>query len=256
MPPIRARIVHRVRRARRTLRDRVLASGRSPKTVREDVALAYLRGTGIEVGALNYPLRLPASASVRYVDREPAGALSEAYPWMVAAGDRLTAPDVIDDAERLESFADGELDFVIANHFIEHTEDPIGTVEAHLRVLRPGGVIYMAVPDKRATFDGERPVTTLEHLLADHADGPATSRAAHYEEWARMVEHVDPGEAAAHARELAATGASIHFHVWTPDAFLELLLHMQAGGAPFDIELFLRNGAEFLTVLRKQAAVK
>jgi SAM-dependent methyltransferase len=171
----------------------------------------------------------------------------------VEAGDRLTPPDVIDDGEHLEAFADGQLDFVIANHFIEHTQDPIGAVEAHLRVLRPGGVIYMAVPDKRATFDRERSVTSLQHLISDHADGPDATRPAHYKEWAAVVEHAPPGEVVERASDMAACGASIHFHVWTPCAFLEMLLHMQGAGAPFDIELSQQNGGEFLTVLRRRA---
>jgi hypothetical protein len=79
VPSIRSRFVHRSRTTRRALRDRVLARDRSPKAVREDVALMYIRGTGIEIGALNYPLRVPASATVRYVDQQPIAALHEAY---------------------------------------------------------------------------------------------------------------------------------------------------------------------------------
>ena len=81
----------------------------------------------------------------------------------------------------------GSQDFIIANHFIEHTEDPIGTIKRFLTVLRPQGILYMAVPDKRFTFDLERPLTSLEHLLRDHTEGPEWSRESHFREWAQFV---------------------------------------------------------------------
>ena len=34
----------------------------------EHAAAVYLKGSGIEIGALNLPLRVPPSARVRYVD--------------------------------------------------------------------------------------------------------------------------------------------------------------------------------------------
>jgi ubiquinone/menaquinone biosynthesis C-methylase UbiE len=55
----------------------------------------------------------------------------------------LVAPDVIDDGERLAAFGDESQDFVIANHFIEHCEDPIEAVTNALRVLKPGGILYL-----------------------------------------------------------------------------------------------------------------
>ena len=43
------------------------------------------------------------------------------------------------------------------------------------------------MPDKRYTFDFRRPLTPLEHMVADHEQGPERSRAEHYEEWCRLV---------------------------------------------------------------------
>ncbi len=64
---------------------------------------------------------------------------------------------MIDDGEHLASIGDESVDFVVANHFIEHCRDPIGALTTLLRVVRPGGVVFMAVPDKRQTFDRARP---------------------------------------------------------------------------------------------------
>ena len=146
------------------------------------------------------------------------------------------------------------MDFVVANHFMEHTQDPIGTLACHLRVLRPGGVLYLAIPDKRRTFDRTRPVTTLEHLLRDHLEGPECSRREHYDEWAREVSSVLNGVPEnlfeQEARTLEESEYSIHFHVWTPMAWLELLAHC-ARTNPVDVLACVQNQHEFITVLRK-----
>jgi predicted SAM-dependent methyltransferase len=216
--------------------------------VRNGLATTYLAGDGIEIGALHKPLPMPRGARVRYVDRMSAADLRRHYPEL-ASWD-LVDPDIVDDGERLETVADNSLDFVVANHFIEHTEDPLGAIGNHLRVLKPGGVIFMAVPEKRRTFDWERQVTTIEHLVRDHREGPETSRAQHYEEWARDVDHAD--DVRAHAQALMEQAYSIHFHVWTREAFQDLLeqarIHEQM---PFSIELAVENGFEFIVVLRK-----
>ena len=61
----------------------------------------------------------------------------------------LVNVNIVDDGEKLTAFEPNSQDFIIANHFLEHTQDPIGTVRRHLEVLRPDGVLYMAVPDRR-----------------------------------------------------------------------------------------------------------
>jgi SAM-dependent methyltransferase len=211
------------------------------------LARRYLYGTGLEIGPLNRPLHVPARASVRYVDRMEAARLREHYPDLPHA---LVEVDVIDDGETLATQPDASADFIIANHFIEHTEDPLGTLENHFRVLRPGGILYLAVPDRRLTFDAARPPTPLQHVIDDHQRGPRASRRQHQEEWARLVEKVGPEEIDARVDALEATDYSIHFHVWTPTEFLALLEHARER-TPFSIEEVRSNGHEFIAILRR-----
>jgi SAM-dependent methyltransferase len=174
----------------------------------------------------------------------------------------LTPVDVIDNGELLSTIPEGSQDFIVANHFLEHCEDPIRTIEIHLGKLRPGGVLFYAVPDKRYTFDSRRPPTPLEHVVADHEQGAERSRAGHYDEWARLVVDSEAPAgaegaafeewAARRARELEEDAYSIHMHVWTQAEFLELILHCRDRfeGA-FDIEAAARQAIEFIVVLRK-----
>ncbi|MCA8949806.1 MAG: methyltransferase domain-containing protein [Planctomycetes bacterium] len=218
------------------------------------VADRHLRGAGLEIGALQDPMPMPKGTRVRYVDIAPTEQLRAMYPaktrrWLVDV-------DVVDDGEKLATVADDSQDFVASNHFFEHAEDPIGALRNMLRVVRPGGVVYMSVPDKRLTFDHARPATTVEHVVRDHEDGPEGSRHGHYEE---VVKHTstltEPAAIAARVAELEAQDFRIHFHCWSQTEFLELLCALQRrpGFPPFDVAEFVANQCEMIVVLRKRS---
>jgi SAM-dependent methyltransferase len=218
---------------------------------RYEVARRWLRGDGVEVGALHAPLRVPAEARVRYVDRLPVAELRRVYPEL--ADQPLVEVDVIDDGERLATIPDGSLDFVVANHMLEHCENPLGTLRCHLAKLKPGGILYYAVPKRSAGFDKDRDVTTFEHLLADDRDAGEGSRWSHYLEWAHFVNGMrDPAVAEANAAENQRNRYSIHFHVWDEPAFRALLEQARPHvGSDYTIEAFTTNIMEIIAVLRK-----
>jgi SAM-dependent methyltransferase len=221
-------------------------------SARTRISKHYLSGEGIEIGALHNPLPLPRSAQVRYVDRLPVSGLRAHYPELEQ--EPLVEVDIIDDGERLATIPDSSLDFVVANHFLEHTQDPVATLLNSFRVLRPGGVLYLAVPDKRHTFDIDRPVTPFEHVLRDFEEGPQVSRRDHFEEWARLVDKVPEGEVRRRIEQLMQQNYSIHFHVWTQREALELLTRVRERlNLDFDIELMELNLNETVFVLRNGA---
>lgn len=242
-------------------------SGRSAQTEREQLpeapdylaaravlAESFLFGEGLEIGPLHQPLAIPRGARARYVDRMPVEQLRREYPEL-ATWD-LTEPDIIDDGETLATVTPESQDFVVANHFLEHTEDPIGTILTHLSKLRPGGILFYAVPDKRYTFDFRRPATPLEHMVADHDQGPERSRREHYEEWSRLVIEPDAEDGKdwrERATELETAGYSIHMHTWDEAEFLRLVLECrERSEAGFDLAAAAHRGLEFIVVLRKR----
>jgi GT2 family glycosyltransferase/SAM-dependent methyltransferase len=219
--------------------------------VRAWMAALYLEGDGIEIGALHSPMQVPATARVRYVDRMPVAELRQQYPEL--DGHTLVEPDIIADGERLESIGDGSQDFVIASHFLEHCQDPIGAITHMLRVTRGNGIVFLGIPDKRYTFDRHRPVTTFAHLLDDHTNGPHLSKQAHFEEWATLAE--DENIQGRSAEELIDIDYSIHFHVWTQAELLEFFSRLVTDlHLAFDVEAVLKNAIELIVVLRKHAA--
>ncbi len=216
------------------------------------LSVVFLRGSGIEIGALNRPLPVSDQAHVSYVDRITVAEARQHYQEL--DGFPLIEPDILTDGESLAGIPDGSQDFVIANHFLEHSEDPIGTVRNFARVLKPGGHLFLGLPDKRYTFDQRRPETTYQHVLRDHEQGPATSRREHYEEWVRLVEDIsDPEQARGRSAELIGMDYKIHFHVWTPPAALEFLgKALQSFGTPYEVLTMTLNpaNAEMIFVIK------
>jgi SAM-dependent methyltransferase len=216
--------------------------------IRTTVAATFLRGEGIEIGALHQPLPLPGGAKATYVDRMRVADLRGHYPEL--ADLPLIEPDVLDDGETLATFADASQDFVVANHFLEHCQNPIAALQTLLRVLKPGGVLFLAVPDRRFTFDVDRPPTPIEHLIRDYTDGPEWSRRQHFEEWVRLVNKQPEDRVDASVAYLMSIDYSIHFHVWRAVDLLEFIQVFHRFAA-FELELFRRNGFESLLILRK-----
>ncbi|MCB1037571.1 MAG: methyltransferase domain-containing protein, partial [Acidobacteria bacterium] len=152
----------------------------------------------------------------------------------------------------LATFDDDSLHFVIACHLLEHCEDPLGALGHWLRVLKREGILFLAVPDRRFTFDRRRPNTTFEHLLRDALEGPEASRLQHYLEWVERVEGLPEGDRLDRVQELVETRYSIHFHVWDAASLKELFTRWMADAeTPAELVRVCRNRSENLAILRK-----
>jgi hypothetical protein len=68
---------------------------------RETIARVYLRGNGIEIGALHHPLKVSRWARVKYVDRLSVPDLREQYPELDS--EDLVNVDILDDGESLRT---------------------------------------------------------------------------------------------------------------------------------------------------------
>jgi hypothetical protein len=64
----------------------------------------------------------------------------------------------------------GSFDAFVASHVIEHTPDLIGFLDSAAALLKPDGVMSLAIPDKRYCFDYFQPLTTTGQLLEAHTN--------------------------------------------------------------------------------------
>lgn len=140
-------------------------------------------------------------------------------------------------------FHDSSLDYVLASHVLEHVANPVAALAEWYRVLRPGGIIYLVVPDRRMTWDQPRDLTPVAHFLDDFARGTTACDATHIDEFAGRIDwsRFDPSapaeeiparraELARGMREAVARGEdiNIHFHTFEPSN-LRALLETLAG---------------------------
>jgi predicted SAM-dependent methyltransferase len=222
----------------------------------------WLSGQGIELGALHQPLAVPKGVRVEYVDRLTVADLRRQYPELAALD--LVPVSHIGTAEDLAGIADASLDFVIACHVFEHLEDPTRALHEVHRVLRDGGIFFCALPEPRVTFDRQREMTTVDHLLRDHAAGRASHR-DHVIDWIENVERHMPwwnhetDTLEARVQYLLDVDYSIHFHVWRPDTFLDYLGEVRREqGVDFEMIDFAGcqpgSDDEFIFILRKGVA--
>jgi SAM-dependent methyltransferase len=208
---------------------RIVAEGegyREVMAVRKAIAAALIRGEGLEVGAGNRPWPLPENVRCFYGDTLRVDQL-KIYFRETGDLDQLRSDGEIN-AQTYAGIADSSVDFVISAHVIEHLPDPIGSLREAMRILKPGGVHLLAVPDMRYTFDRNRPLTTLEHLLADENDSGQGTRQQAYEETVRYVHPIwnppiPEDQIQANVDAVSASNMDIHWHAWTFESFQAML---------------------------------
>ena len=63
----------------------------------------------------------------------------------------------------------GTFDYIVSSHNFEHLPNPIKFLQGCAKILKPGGVLSMAVPDRRGCFDYYRPNSQLGDWLDAYA---------------------------------------------------------------------------------------
>jgi GT2 family glycosyltransferase/glycosyltransferase involved in cell wall biosynthesis/2-polyprenyl-3-methyl-5-hydroxy-6-metoxy-1,4-benzoquinol methylase len=222
--------------------------------VRSSLAARHIHGHGIECGALQKRLPVPGDAQVLYVDRLTETQARAHYAEL--QGQPLVVPGVVAELNQLP-FAAGTLDFCIGNHLLEHDRDPIAGLQEMLRVVRPGGIVYVSVPDVGNPLDRHRPVTAFSHLVDDH--DPTRDRRPHdiehYREYVASAHHTfDAASRTDLVNRYVKQAYSVHFHTFDESSFRTLLQHVGRIAGARVIE-FVRNPTdgfdEYVAVLRR-----
>jgi SAM-dependent methyltransferase len=215
---------------------------------------------GLEFGPLTQPIVDADDGPIEYVDYLPTDALRAKYesdPNVDAAG--IAPVHVVLERGRLPAAAlQGEYDYIVASHVFEHLPDPIGWLQQCAGALRAGGLLCLALPDKRYTWDILRPVTRLGDWVEGYCLAPdrptlrqvfdATSTTAlmpNGTPWhrppsrAELQPERELPEAFALARQALDVHIDVHCSVFTPVAWLRLLADThRLGLCPFELAWF------------------
>jgi SAM-dependent methyltransferase len=140
----------------------------------------------------------------------------------------------IEDSVNLSSIKSESYDFLLSSHVLEHIANPIKALHEWKRVIKVSGHLIIVVPHKDATFDHQRPITTLQHLIQDFENNIEEDDLTHMEEILNF--HDFSKDAGSGSFEIFKNRSiqnihyrALHHHVFTTLLLAELMdyMHMQ-----------------------------
>jgi SAM-dependent methyltransferase len=129
-----------------------------------------LAGEGLEIGAGYNPLVADdPDLDVRVLDHLDQAGLINKYTIEGVDVSRVPFVDFVWHGESYpELMGTGRFDYVVASHVIEHVPDIVEFINQCADVMKDGGTLTLAVPDKRQTFDSLRPNSALSAVIDAH----------------------------------------------------------------------------------------
>jgi len=233
---------------------------------------------GIEIGPLTNPIVTRDMGQIYYIDHATTDDLRIKY-----ANDpnvdinKIVNVDYVWGERSLADLtqANQPFDYLIASHVIEHVPNLIGWLEEIRSILKPGGILSLAIPDKRQCFDYKRPPTRLCELfeaylqcskrptsrqIFDHVASAVSLKGGGFT-WAGKLD--DAAEflhfhSLAEARDVAKSAFEsdvyhdVHCWVFTPQSFFKLLEELaELDLLRFEVaQLHETTGCEFFVSLR------
>ena len=139
----------------------------------------------------------------------------------------------IAEATNLDGIPSEAYSILLSSHTLEHVANPLKALREWMRILEPGGALCVIVPQREATFDHRRPVTTLEHLITDEQRDTGEDDLTHLPEILELHD-LERDEPAGTADEFAARCRAnlrfraIHQHVFDVQLLSRALRHAGA----------------------------
>lgn len=154
------------------------------------------------------------------------GRISEGKNYGYGGG--RTGYQYIKEATDLTGVSNNSYDFVLSSHSLEHVANPLKALEEWKRVLKNNGELILILPDKRNTFDINRPYTSLAHLQDDYSKGTTEEDSTHFQETIELCVH-DEAAANQGLDELRARVKDnfihrcVHHHVFSNELISDML---------------------------------
>jgi len=232
---------------------------------------------GVEIGPLTNPIVTREMGKVYYIDHTTTEALRVKYADDPNVDiNKIVDVDYVWGEKSLAELTQAKqpFDYLIASHVIEHVPDLIGWLEEIRSILKPGGILSLAIPDKRQCFDYKRQPTRLCDVFEAylHCSKRPTPRqifdhvasAVHLQGGFTWSEKVDETAEFTHYHSLNDAQAvvkaafesdayhDVHCWVFTPNVFFKLLAELaEVGLLKFEVVQFYETtGCEFYVSLR------
>lgn len=215
---------------------------------------ANLSGHGLEIGPLDKPLVGDVPGSIEYADHLAFDDVVAKYrhdPLVDTA--RIPRNRYVIGASALSpGLAGARFDYIVASHVVEHVPDLIGWLDDVYDCLTEAGILALAIPDKRFTFDRLRRCTSLSDAVDAHFSAQVAPSFGQVFDHVAYVRPVDLGAAWDGAGAVAAEAPEghgleaalrhcqsmhragryfdVHCQVFTPDSFARLFSGLRVLG--------------------------
>jgi 2-polyprenyl-3-methyl-5-hydroxy-6-metoxy-1,4-benzoquinol methylase len=204
---------------------------------------------GLELGPLTSPVVAKEHGNVRYLDHMSRAELRKKYKDEPVDLDAIVPIDYVLSKNGLEASVDGEkFDYVVASHVIEHIPDMAGWLKEVATVLKPGGVLSLAIPDKRFTFDINRQVSTPSQIIGAYIDGLKKPTSAMLYDFAvEYVDKVDSTKAFVDPTYYLKTGKK---HRWTEEEAYNMCQKNKKPSEYIDCHCLVFTPASFVSAIK------
>jgi SAM-dependent methyltransferase len=194
----------------------------------------------LEIGPFANPLT--KGEGVKYFDVLDRSALIKRALEVGYLIDNIPEIDYVSKDGDLSIIEESYFDFVVSSHCIEHQPDLIEHINQVSRILKPGGMYLLLIPDKRYCFDHFLAESTTVDVIQAHFDKRTSHKLASLIEHRLLLTHNDSvrhwrgdhgqlpviRDSTALNRVfqeyITANGNYIDVHAWqfTPRSFLDL----------------------------------
>ncbi|HET7060332.1 MAG TPA: class I SAM-dependent methyltransferase [Candidatus Saccharimonadales bacterium] len=247
---------------------------------RKELVLAgieWSKGTGLEIGPLTSPILSKKEARIFYADHMSTKDLKNKYKDAPLNIDEIAPVDFVVKKTLAEAVNGKKFEYVIACHVIEHIPDTVRWLEDIASILKPGGILALAIPDKRYIFDIERQCSTPGDVVGAYlerydrppssavydfaAEGRKIKTAAvwknPYKDWSTRPHLYSLDESYKMCLKNLSPGEYVdcHCYVFTPHSFIKIIRELiELGLFNFEIASFRDTNdqnIEFYVSLRK-----
>jgi len=142
-----------------------------------------------------------------------------------------TGKQYIIDGSDLSRIKSNQYDFLLSCHNLEHIANPLKAIKEWVRMLKPGGLIMLVLPEKTFTFDHKRSFTPFEHLLADFENATGEDDLTHLTEILELHDLSRDGLAGDNFDSFKKRGENnfinraLHHHVFSQDVLQSALAY-------------------------------
>jgi len=120
----------------------------------------------LEIGPLDKPLFHKDEFNVKYIDYFSVDQLKNHIRQNKNRNlDNIVELDYVLQGKKITETVEEEFDVVVASHVIEHVPNLFGWFRDIESILTENGELFLVIPDKRYTFDIDRPPTSLGQLI-------------------------------------------------------------------------------------------